>query len=198
MLKNVIFDCGGVLFNWDPDAKMARYFPAEAASVMKPIIFRAWETLDDGSCDYQAYAEESFELAPDVWKPHTKRFFERVYYEMLPIEDTWALIGRLLARKYHIYLLSNAPTVLAEHAPEICPLMKSFDGIVVSAPIHLLKPNRDIYEYTLDKYGLNAAECLFVDDVKANVDGAIACGMHAYLYKQDADALLKQIEELSR
>lgn len=198
MLKNVIFDCGGVLFRWDPTVIMKRYFPEEYISMLMPVIFREWHKLDNGTGNYEEYAEATCDLVPDELKVPVKTFFERLYFELEPIEQTWALIGRLLARHYHIYLLSNAPTVLAENAFVICPLMRTFDGIVVSAPIKMVKPGREIFEYAVEQWKIKPAESLFIDDMQQNIDGAKACGFNGYCYSEDADALLGYIEELSR
>ena len=197
MLKNVIFDCGGVMFRWDPDAVLRRYFPSKAGPAIKPLVFRAWETLDDGTADYNAYRDETCRLVPKELQAAARRFFDRLYFELEPIEDTWALAARLMARGYRVYLLSNAPTPLVDNAADICPVMRAFDGLVISASIHLLKPGREIFEYAIRSWSIDPAESLLVDDMQQNVQGAIECGLHGYLYREDADALLRTIEEMS-
>jgi len=63
------------------------------------------------------------------------------------------------------------------------PIFGLLDGKVLSGEVHLIKPNPGIYRLLLDKYKLNAEECLFVDDKQVNVDAAIAVGMGGHLFK---------------
>ena len=82
-------------------------------------------------------------------------------------------------------------------ALDVYPILKLFDGLVVSGPIHMVKPNADIFLHTLEKFGLKADESLFVDDMAVNAEGARKVGMYGYAYSGDADELLKYIEALS-
>ena len=65
---------------------------------------------------------------------------------------------------------------------EILPAWECFDGVVVSAFVHLMKPDPRIFSLLADTYGLACDECLFVDDVAVNVEGARRAGMHGLVY----------------
>ena len=69
--------------------------------------------------------------------------------------------------------------------------MEFFDGIVVSADIHCIKPSAKIYQYLLERYDLIPEECLFIDDRLENVSGAIEVGMQGYQFKNDFEELRK-------
>ena len=197
MLKNVIFDFGNVLYRYDPDYLLGGFFEnAEDVALAKPVIYRKWQALDEGTIDYDGYVEEKVDLLPVRLREPARRFFYNWFLVEPPIEQTWALAARLKARGYGVYLLSNAPTAFADALPRFT-ILKLFDGVVVSAPIRLAKPHADIFEHTLEKFDLVASECLFVDDLQVNVDGALACGLHGYVYSSDADELLAYIESLS-
>ena len=56
----------------------------------------------------------------------------------------------------------------------------------------MLKPGEEIYKYILNKYNLKAEECLFVDDLEANVEGVKKVGLYAEVFKNDYDALIKK------
>ena len=194
MLKNIIFDCGGVICEYVVQDILDRYFDRADQPIVQPVLYRDWNGLDAGTRNYWEYAHESEDLVPERLKEKVRFFFQDWFRTQPPIEGTWALAARLKARGYGVYLLSNAPTVYADYIAEIFPILKMFDGLVISAPIHKIKPNADIFEYILQKYGLIAEECLFVDDMETNVKGAIACGMQGYHYHADAEKLLKAIE----
>lgn len=199
MLKNVIFDFGGVVYSYVPDYLLGCFFhDAGDLALAKPIIYRRWPELDAGTIDYDWYVEDTLPQLPERLREPARAFFYNWFRVEPPMEQTWALIARLKARGYGIYLLSNAPTVLAD-ALDLMPILKLFDGAVVSAPIRMAKPNADIFNHLLQKYGLNASECLFVDDIEANVEGARRCGLHGHVYADaDADRLLAHIEALSK
>ena len=67
-----------------------------------------------------------------------------------------------------------------------------FTGYVVSCDIHMLKPNEEIYRYLLDKYKLKAEECLFIDDLEANIEGAKKVGIKGEVFKQNYDEIIKK------
>ena len=69
--------------------------------------------------------------------------------------------------------------------------MDYFTGYVVSCDIHMLKLNEEIYRYLLNKYNLKAEECLFVDDVEKNVEGAKKVGMKE-TFKHNYDEIIKK------
>ena len=59
------------------------------------------------------------------------------------------------------------------------------DGQVISSEVHLLKPEPEIYQHLLEKFGLQAEECVFTDDKAINVEGAEKVGLHGIVF-QDA------------
>lgn len=197
MLKNIIFDFGNVLYQYDPDYLLSCCFDStEDAAAAKPVIYREWHRLDEGTVDYDAYVAETESLLPEHLRAGARKYLYNWHRFEPPIEQTWALIARLKARGYKIYLLSNAPVTFAADL-DIYPILKLFDGTVVSGPIQLVKPNADIFQHLMDKYSLNPSESLFVDDLEVNCAGACAVGMQSYTYIGDADKLLETIESLS-
>lgn len=197
MLKNVIFDFGNVLYRYEPDYLLDCLFDnVDDRNLAKPVIYREWHKLDEGTVDYEAYVAETESLLPKRLREPARKYLYGWHRVEPPMEQTWALAARLKARGYKIYLLSNAPVTFAAEL-DMYPILKLFDGLVVSGPIQLVKPNADIFQHLLDKYGLKAEESLFVDDLEVNADGARGVGMHGYVYDGDADKLLTHIEALS-
>ena len=197
MLKNVIFDFGGVLYRYEPDYLLSCFFHnPEDLQLAKPVIYREWHKLDEGTVDYEEYTRETEALLPERLRKPARDFLYGWHLCEPPMEQTWALAAKLKARGYKIFLLSNAPVTFAA-ALDVYPILKIFDGLVVSGPIHMVKPNADIFLHTLEKFGLKAEESLFVDDMAVNAEGARKVGMYGYAYSGDADELLAYIESLS-
>ena len=95
---------------------------------------------------------------------------------MPPFPDSEELVKKAKQAGYPIYLLSNAGQDFHEYSKGI-PALSYFDGFYVSSDHKLLKPEREIYLSFLDMFSLNAEDCLFIDDMQVNIDGAKNVGM---------------------
>ena len=70
--------------------------------------------------------------------------------------------------------------------------MNLFEGIVVSADLHIIKPDERIYRYLLERYGLNPGETLFIDDRLENVEGARKVGIQAEVFQNNFEQIVKK------
>lgn len=192
MLKNVIFDFGGVVCTFSQDAILDDFCTGEAHARLKPVLFRSWQALDEGTADYEEYVAETLKLLDGEDKQIARRFFREWHRSMRPIPGIWALIGELKARGYGVYLLSNASTWFAGHLDDY-PILRLFDGRLISAPEKMAKPEERIYRLALERFGLNAAETLFVDDRAENTEAAERVGIAGYVFDGDAEKLRERI-----
>ena len=192
MLKNVIFDFGGVVCTFSQDAILDDFCTGEAHARLKPVLFRSWQALDEGTADYEEYVAETLKLLDGEDKQIARRFFREWHRSMRPIPEIWALVGELKARGYGVYLLSNASTWFAGHLDDY-PILRLFDGRLVSAPEKMAKPEERIYRLALERFGLNAAETLFVDDRAENAEAAERVGIAGYVFDGDAEKLRERI-----
>lgn len=198
MLKNAIFDFGGVVYAYNTDDITRAFFPNESERLqVKPILYRDWQSLDEGATDYAEYAESTVQRVPESLREATRHFFRDWLHVEPPKPEIWALIAELKARGVNVYLLSNAPTYFAECLGDY-PILKLMDGVVVSGTIQKSKPNADIFEYTLNKFGLNAEESIFIDDNSPNVEAAEKCGLHGFTYHGEIESLRAKIEALMK
>ena len=192
MLKNVIFDFGGVVCTFSQDAILDDFCTGEAHARLKPVLFRSWQALDEGTADYEEYVAETLKLLDGEDKQIAQRFFREWHRSMRPIPGIWALVGELKARGYGVYLLSNASTWFAGHLDDY-PILRLFDGRLISAPEKMAKPEERIYRLALERFGLNAAETLFVDDRAENTEAAEHVGIVGYVFDGDAEKLRERI-----
>ena len=192
MLKDVIFDFGGVVCTFSQDAILDDFCTGEAHARLKPVLFRSWQALDEGTADYEEYVAETLKLLDGEDKQIARRFFREWHRSMRPIPGVWALIGELKARGYGVYLLSNASTWFAGHLDDY-PILRLFDGRLISAPEKMAKPEERIYRLALERFGLNAAETLFVDDRAENTEAAERVGIASYVFDGDAEKLRERI-----
>lgn len=192
MLKNVIFDFGGVVCTFSQDAILDDFCTGEAHARLKPVLFRSWQALDEGTADYEEYVAETLKLLDGEDKQIAQRFFREWHRSMRPIPGIWALVGELKARGYGVFLLSNASTWFAGHLDDY-PILRLFDGRLISAPEKMAKPEERIYRLALERFGLNAAETLFVDDRAENTEAAERVGIAGYVFDGDAEKLRERI-----
>jgi putative hydrolase of the HAD superfamily len=93
-----------------------------------------------------------------------------------------SFIGTLKKKGYGIYLLSNAGYDFYRFRPSLGAL-RFFDGELISAEVHLLKPDPQFFRALLKKYALTAEECFFVDDMAVNVETALYLGFSGMVYR---------------
>ena len=195
-IQNVVFDMGNVLLDFQPDFSLNKYCAdEEEKTLIRRELFEGpeWEQGDLGLIR----DEYRFELIKDrVPREHWQALSDCAYkwHEcMVPLPGAEAFCDHLKGQGYRLYLLSNASTAFYDYYRRFRPF-GYFDGLVVSADIHLLKPNVKIYQYLLEKYDLAAGECLFIDDRPDNVEGARAAGLQAVQFRGSYDQIRAQFQ----
>ena len=112
--------------------------------------------------------------------------FAAIWSEIFtPIEPMLELAAGLATRLPRI-LLSNTNVIHMRYILDRFPVLQDFDAQILSYEVGLLKPDRAIYELTLRQCGLEAGRTLFIDDLRANVEGALAVGMRAIPFVDSA------------
>ena len=177
MLKNIVFDLAGVVVARSPQRfpkHLDEFFNFVFKSHMQGIP-QFWTDYDLGILEEEKVAEALAEFRGcDLATAKGNMQLAIEYQEQ--IEPTAQLIKELKERGYKLYVLSNMSKEYIEFLREF-PVFDYFDEQVVSCEIGLGKPDRRIYEYLLEKYELNPAETIFIDDRKDNVDVAEELGI---------------------
>ena len=198
MKRNLIFDVGGVLigYRWKEMFMDDFGLSEEEAEKLGSRIFDdpIWPDFDRGFVETDSLVEHYCSLYPD-----SEYYFKRMMYENDKMaterEAVWEKMAELKSRGYNIYILSNYSEHLFKKHTDHMPFRKIIDGGVVSYEVGAVKPERKIYEKILEKYSLNADECIFYDDIEKNVEAARALGIESYLVTSEED-LLKELEML--
>ncbi len=199
MLRNIIFDMGGVLTEFNPEYFVSTLDLEEEgeAELLLNEIFRSedWKLNDIGEIAEAELERRVLARLPERLHGAARRMIWEWDQISRPIEGMADLVKDCRAAGLGIYLLSNASVRQPEYWPSI-PGSEYFDGTCVSAFYKLLKPSKEIFHLALEKFSLKAEECLFVDDTRANAEGAIAAGLMGFHFKGDADELRKEIRKL--
>lgn len=186
--KNIIFDFGNVLATFNEPIILSAFCQEGDREIFSKAVFYNWQALDEGNIAYHDYIPHALSLLPEHLHKNALDFFENWHQKLTPVKKIWELIYELKKHGYQLYILSNAPTHFAEHA-DFFEIVKEFDGIVFSAPIHMWKPNPDIYQHLFEKYKLHPEECFFIDDKADNIATAKACGMDGIVFNGNVDAV---------
>jgi 2-haloacid dehalogenase len=185
----VVFDVGNVLLRWDPRHLYRKLFDDQARMewFLSTICTPAWNIEQDRGRDWDEAVALLVERHPDHEIP-IRAFHERWHETVSGVfEENVALLQHLRAAKVPSYCITNFSGQKFIEARKRYPFLDGFDGVIVSGDERVLKPDPAIYTLLLERYGLDGRDCVFIDDSKANVEGARAVGMHGIHYVEPMD-----------
>ena len=192
-----VFDLGGVLIDWNPRYLYRKLLRDEAAvdSFLTTVCTQSWNERQDAGRPFaegcavlkQAHPQKS-ELI-DAW-------FSR-YEEMLggAIEGSVAILSELQAKQLRLFALSNWSAETFPFALRRFEFLRWFQGVVLSGEVRLVKPDPRIFQLLFEKYDIDPAEAVYVDDHARNVETARALGMHG-IHFTDAAVLREELGRL--
>lgn len=196
MIKNIIFDIGNVILKFNRDFLLKHFYNGKDYEFLKENLFRNWELLDEDKMTLDEYYQDVKNSLPPHLYSYAKSVLDNWEYFMTFDKEIMNLIVQLKRKGYKLYVLSNMTRHFIERDYKF-PIFKEFDGIVYSAPIKMIKPNAEIYQYILDKYNLIPSECVFIDDMKANLAGAARFGIKTFHYENNPSELKDFIYSLN-
>ncbi|HET9822158.1 MAG TPA: HAD family phosphatase [Burkholderiaceae bacterium] len=191
-IDTVVFDIGNVLIPWNARWLFRKLLPDDAAvdRFMDEVDFVSWNRAHDAG---QPFAEgiARHGAAFPHYRPLFEAFFER-WVETIgePIEGSVALARRLRTSGYRTLALTNFSAETFPRALQRHPFLAEFEGIVVSGHEGLMKPEPAIYRRLCERYRVDPARAVFIDDASANVEGARAIGMHGVQFESPAQLVL--------
>lgn len=195
MIKNIVFDFGDVLVNFDLYHIMRCFgVKPEDEELILRRVFRtsAWTALDRGVLKHEEAERIMCSKLPERLHETVHNI---IYYwwreTVIPMPGMAELIKELKANGYKIYLLSNATVQQAEYF-SVIPGSEYFDGRITSGELLLLKPERAIYEALFKTYELKPEECFFVDDLPGNIEAGERCGMSGAVFFDRNVAYLRE------
>ena len=192
MIRNILFDMGNVLIRFDRDYFIGRLgYTGEDKALLMRHVFKSveWVCMDRGSHVERTAVESVCARLPEHLHDAAAKLIAMWDRPILPIPGMYELVEELKEKGYGIYLLSNASVRQHEYWPRI-EASRFFDGKLISADEGVMKPQPEIYRLCLQRFGLKAEECFFIDDVPANIEGANCCGIAgAVFYEEDVAQL---------
>lgn len=202
MIKNIIFDIGGVLVDFRPREAMRRIGISEEkipalldATVCSPL----WVELDRGALPEKEVISRMSAQYPELSSEINSFFQKGIKYLVKSCDYATEWLRDYKMRGYKLYLLSNYPSSCFElHCREnLFTFLELTEGRIVSGYVKQIKPERGIYETLLSSYGLTAGECVFIDDRADNVQAAREAGLHALRFTEFEETC-RRLEPLLR
>ncbi|RJO62070.1 HAD family phosphatase [candidate division WS5 bacterium] len=196
MIKTIIFDNCGVLSNSDAEdgfKSLADFFSVSEEKVISVWQGRLENELDGGKITTNKFLKTVInELNPKVDFNKLKKMYLKRYGAKEDVRE----LAKRLGKDFETCLLTNFGDYY-EDFDKLWNMDRIFDEdkIIVSYKLKMIKPDEDIYFYTLKKIGKKPEETVFIDDNKDNVDTAKRLGMHAILFKS-IEQLEKDLEKI--
>lgn len=197
MIKNLIFDFGKVLVDYDFEAFFRRYITdEERCRAFTPILHNeeVQQMFDREEHSFDEIIEEIIcqhrEFEQEI------RYFATHYPEIVTneVEGMRDLLTRLKGEGYRLYGLTNwcSKVYLTMAQFEIFDLL---DGYIISSEEKVIKPEAEIYQRLFNKFNLKPEECLFADDRAENIEGGRRVGMEGIVFT-DARQYERELEEV--
>jgi epoxide hydrolase-like predicted phosphatase len=198
MIKNILFDIGSVLVSFKPyDYIREAVQDKNVADKLYKVIFcgREWQRLDEGTIT----EDEAFQCFSKSC-PEYREIIEKIRYDwyriLTPINGTIDIFHKLKKKGYKTYILSNYHDKAFDMIYNKYDFFKSFDGMVISSRVKLLKPDKKIFYKLIDGYHINPEETVYIDDLQINLDAAEKLGFVTILFKSPEE-LDKQLKALN-
>ncbi|MCW5665750.1 MAG: HAD family phosphatase [Piscinibacter sp.] len=191
---NVVFDFGGVLFRWRPRDLLARLLPqhvpdAAAAERLFEHFFENyqgdWGEFDRGTVEPGPLAER-IARRTGLTVDEARRVIDGVPAELQPVAGTVELLHTLHAQGRPLYYLSNMPEPYAQHLEATHHFLGLFRDGVFSARLQLCKPEPEIFAQAAQRFRVEPARTVFIDDMAENVVAARAAGWKAIRFVDPA------------
>ena len=186
MIRNMVFDIGNVLMDFRWKEYMRSLF-GEDETLIQTInqgIWHngCWAAMDKGEMDGAATLRSAVAFAPQYEK-EIKLTLDSVAHAFHKFKYSIPWIQELKRMGLNVYYLSNYSAFSVAANPDVLDFIPYMDGGVFSFEVKAVKPEPEIYRCLCEKFGLKSEECLFTDDVPANVKGAQACGFQGIVFE---------------
>lgn len=191
MIKNVVFDFGKVLVDFEPEYMTSRYLTDKSdVKLVSEVLFDRcyWDRLDAGTISDEEVVSESIKRLPQRLHDAVEKVYDNWMYNLPEIKGMRELVIKLKEKGTPLFLLSNISETFAKRSSEIS-ILSYFDKCIFSAECGYTKPSAEIFRHLLSQCKIEARETVFVDDSEKNVFGARAVGISAYLFDGDSKRL---------
>lgn len=194
----VVFDLGGVLIDWNPRHLYRKLFAGDEVAMevfLTTVCTPAWNVMQDAGRTFAEGAALLKTRHPD--KAALIDAYGARFDEMMTgaIAGSVAILDELHQRGVPLFALSNWSRETFPFAQKRFAFLERFQGIVISGEVGHVKPEAAIYRHLLERFAIDPARTVFIDDVAGNAEAAGAFGIHPIRFTSPA-ALRRELEDL--
>ncbi len=185
MIKNIVFDIGNVLtdYRWKEFLQDKGYDREMIARIARASVSGPyWKEIDRGAWDEETVMQKFISLDPAIER-ELREAFGDIHDLVTPREYAIPWICALKKEGYGVYFLSNFSAKAYKECADALAFLPYTDGGILSFQEKLVKPDPAIYRLLLSRYGLKAAECVFIDDLEENVQASRAEGFAGIVFQ---------------
>jgi HAD superfamily hydrolase (TIGR01509 family) len=190
----LIFDFGGVVFQWNPVRLLAQVLPERAntpenATLWKDRFFQGytgdWGAFDAGLID-AAETARRIATRTGLDPAEVQAVMDAVPEALAPNPATVALLRRLRMAGHRLFFLSNMPAPYAAHLSRTHDFLRGFEDGLFSCDVRVIKPDPAIFRLALERFDVSARQTLFIDDHLGNIEASNRLGLPALLFTDAA------------
>jgi epoxide hydrolase-like predicted phosphatase len=195
--RNIIFDLGGVLVHYKPRELIEEAFKDHTEKpwyLLDIIQTKEFTDIDRGTITPEQAINLVAPRFPDKpFAQHCTTFLKHLIEQLTPIDKGIQTLRDVRARGFSTYILSNFSALTHQ---KVAPydFLSLFDGAIFSYQVKTVKPEPEIYQHLLTTYNLIPDECLFIDDIEANIKGAQNAGIDGIVCK-DHDYVIEELKK---
>ena len=183
-IKNLVFDIGGVLADYRLKEFLAEkgFGPEMIRRILKAsVLSPCWGQFERGEITEDEALEGFASSDPEI-REELGRAYASVAGMLTAREYSIPLLKALKEAGFQLYYLSNYSKKAYDECGESLSFMPFMDGGLVSFQAHKTKPDPEMFTMFLEWYGLDAGECIFIDDTAENVEAAIKLGFTGIVF----------------
>lgn len=185
---NIVFDLGGVVFNWQPDDLVKSVFEdseTQRSAKVGIIGHPDWIELDRGTMTRDRAIDRGA-ARTGIPRQDVTRLFDALPPSLTPIEETIRLVSSLRDTNNKLFVLSNLHLATIAYLEREHTIWRMFEGVVISSRVRMVKPEIEIFEHLLASHQLSVAETIFIDDMDENVAAASSIGIQTIRFVDPA------------
>ncbi len=189
-IRDILFDLGNVLvrFDWDIALRrLAPYLSTDMATLLKRdkqafkgLFHEAGTELESGEIDFDEFHRiMSGRLAINIERTE----FYRIWCDIFALDEDMASLGEELSKDYGTWLVSNTSQAHYEWIINKFPRVLFYRDAALSFELGVMKPSKKYYSLLIEKFSIDPARAVFIDDIQENVEGATRAGMIGIVFR---------------
>lgn len=197
MIKTIIFDIGNVLagFAWREYFQSFGYSKEVFQRISKATVeSKIWAEYDRGALTDEEILDKFVENDPGIEK-ELRQSLSNIKGLLKKYDYAVPWVKELKEKGYQVLVLSNFASKAYADCQEVLEFLKYVDGGILSFRDKVIKPEPEIYQLIIDRYGLVPEECVFLDDTEKNLRAAEEFGMHT-IHFTGRERALEELKKL--